>query len=136
MKPGSHPVPYFIKIEEEGGLGSYCRYNPLVLLPIPGFNILNPIAWPCAGVTNYADNTEKSVIYKEKVREEIIRKLASENGANIVFMFKVKGDMEVNILSSVNHDTKTSQQSTIVGRRTYWEIHAIHVSDKSYFKTK
>lgn len=56
--------------------------------------------------------------------------------ANIVFMFKVKGDMEVNILSSVNHDTKTSQQSTIVGRRTYWEIHAIHVSDKSYFKTK
>ncbi|TGL63804.1 hypothetical protein [Leptospira sarikeiensis] len=134
--PGSHPIPYFIRPEEEDGLGEYCRGFPLVILPLPGFNIINPFAWPCASAKNYAGSLPESITYRNKVREEWVRKLASENGAEIVFMFEAQEGYSFNTSTTTSYDKKTSYQSTSINPRIEWQIFAVKVLDKNYFKMK
>ncbi|TGL28567.1 hypothetical protein EHQ52_19975 [Leptospira koniambonensis] len=135
-RPGSGPIPYFLRPEEEDGLGRYCRGFPLVVLPLPVFNILNPLAWPCADAKNFADDSPESIAYRNKLREEWIRKLASENGAEIVFMFEAREGYSVHTSTSTNYDKKTSYQSTSINPRIEWHIFAVKVLDKNYLKMK
>ncbi|EMJ97200.1 MULTISPECIES: hypothetical protein [unclassified Leptospira] len=135
LVPGFPFQPYFIKPEEEGIRAKYCRNNPLIFLPVPIFNIINPLGWPCFGLDNYAGNTPEAEQYREKIREELIRQKAAENGANLVFIINsysgIFGMAQAFLKNNI--DQNAARYTPNLDKM---DIYGVYVSDKSYFKTK
>lgn len=135
LVPGLTFQPYFIRPEEEGIRAKYCRNNPLIVLPVPIFNVINPLGWPCFGLDNYAGSSPEASEYKTKIQDELIRQRASENGANIVFVVNSYGGyvgMAQSFLKN-NVDGLTARYTPNLDKM---DIYAVYVSDISYFKTK